>query len=259
MFSQDRHRQILAQVEANSTLSALDAARALGVSTETIRRDLAELENRGLLRRVHGGAVSLTKPPAPEQPHNTRTTINAAAKRTIGMLAAQLITTERTLFIDAGTTTQQLARAISRTFIGTVVTSSMLVATELLRSERVKVLVAPGFVQFEEPSLSGTVTNEFLRNYHYDLAFISCSGMSGGRGVTDYKVDYASLSRTVIENSDRNVLLADSSKDGRIADAVVCDWEPIADLVTEKAPSADTTGALVKAVTNVVYPRPRKG
>lgn len=258
MLSQDRQTQIMAQIHANHTLSVLEASRALGVSTETVRRDLVELENRGLLRRVHGGAVSLTPPPAAEQPHHARSTTNAAAKRTIGMLAAQLITIERTLFIDAGTTTHQLARAIGRSFTGTVITPSLLVAMELMRSERTNVLVAPGLVQLQEPTLSGTVTNEFLRGYHYDLAFISCSGISAQRGVTDYKLDYATLSRTVIENAARNVLLADSSKDGRVADTVVCDWQPISDVVAEKELSAETAHALHAAGTNLVCPRAQR-
>jgi DeoR family transcriptional regulator, fructose operon transcriptional repressor len=257
MLSQDRQNQIMAQIHAYHTLSVLEVSRALGVSTETVRRDLVELESRGLLRRVHGGAVSLSKP-APEQPHNARSTTNAAAKRTIGMLAAQMVTTERTLFIDAGTTAQQLARAISRSFSGTVVTSSLLVATELMRSERTRVLVAPGIVQPGEPTLCGTVTNEFLRRYRFDMAFISCSGVSAQPGVTDYQLDYATLSQTVIENCRRNVILADSSKDGRIADVVVCDWEPISDIVSEKELSADTTHALSDNQTNHVFPRPRR-
>jgi DeoR/GlpR family transcriptional regulator of sugar metabolism len=247
----------MAQIHANHSLSVLEASRALGVSTETVRRDLVELEGRGLLRRVHGGAISLAKPPA-EQPHTARSTTNVAAKRTIGMLAAQLITTERTIFIDAGTTTQQLARAISRSFAGTVITSSLLVATELMRSERTKVLVAPGIVQTGEPTLCGTVTNEFLRQYHFDLAYISCSAMSAERGVTDYQLDYATLSRTVIENCDRNVVLADSSKDEKVADVVVCDWPSIADVITERPLSSETMLALAEAQTNLVVPRPHR-
>jgi DeoR/GlpR family transcriptional regulator of sugar metabolism len=258
MLSQDRRTQIMAQIHANHSLSVLEASRALGVSTETVRRDLVELEGRGLLRRVHGGAVSLTPPPVAEKPHTARITTNPAAKRTIGMLAAQLITVERVLFIDAGTTAQQLARAISRSFTGTVITSSLLVATELMRSERAKALVAPGMIQPHEPTLCGTVTNEFLSRYHYDLAFISCSGLSAQRGVTDYQLDYATLSRTVIDNAERTVLLADSSKDGKVADAVVCGWDRISDVVSERELSAETSKALAAAGTRLVSPRPRR-
>ena len=178
MLSQDRQTQIMAQIHANHTLSVLEASRALGVSTETVRRDRVELESRGLLRRVHGGAISLAQPPATEEPHTARVTTNVAAKRTVGMLAAQLITVERVLFIDAGTTAHQLARAIGRSFTGTVITSSMLVATELMHSERAKVLVAPGIIQPHEPTLCGTVTKVLANRSMAGSLITSQSGRS---------------------------------------------------------------------------------
>jgi DeoR/GlpR family transcriptional regulator of sugar metabolism len=144
---QDRDGQILQAVLRNSFVNTVDLARQFGVSTVTIRRNLAELEQAGLVKRVHGGVQATARPGQVAQ-YNARLLENVFAKRAIGAAAAGLIRPGDTLLLDSGTTVLEVARAIPASLLEngnlTVVTRSLVIAGELRLHRQVRLMVLGG-------------------------------------------------------------------------------------------------------------------
>ncbi|QDB79631.1 DeoR/GlpR transcriptional regulator [Georgenia sp. 311] len=236
MLAQQRHRHITKALQSAASVSTMDLARALRVSPETIRRDLIQLEQDGLLRRVYGGAVTLTRQRGSEPSFEERAVIHAEAKRTVGELAADLVADGQTVFIDVGTTAHAAARALALTFRGTVVSHSLLVATEVAKGPEADLLLAPGRLRRGEWSLSGTATHRFIQAMHFDVALLSCGGVDASVGATDFDFDDVEIKRTVARNSERSYILADSSKHGVVGRYAIGDWYDVNGLVTDLAP-----------------------
>ena len=147
MLAVERRRRILRSLERSPAITTDEFAAELGVSPETVRRDLIELERRGMLRRVHGGAAALVRL-APEEPeYSERVLEQSEAKRAIGAAAAALVVPGQTVVIDVGTTSLEVARALPRDLRATIATPSLLVAAELSTRPHVQVLVAGGRVR----------------------------------------------------------------------------------------------------------------
>ncbi|WP_062206504.1 DeoR/GlpR family DNA-binding transcription regulator [Streptomyces sp. NBRC 109706] len=242
MLPAERHRRITAAVNQAGTLSTEALAAELGVSSETVRRDLAQLETRGALSRVHGGAAALSVArglTGEEAPFDERATEGREAKEAIGRTAAGLVRPGMTVVIDLGTTAVSVARALPADFRGLVATASLLVAGELAGRPGVEVLIPGGRVRGGDLVCSGPTAVSFFDGLHADIAFIGSGGVSADAGVTDFHFDEIATKSAIIRRSARTYVLADASKHGRIAPHRVCDFEActgvIADLVGDQA------------------------
>jgi DeoR family transcriptional regulator, fructose operon transcriptional repressor len=239
-----RHDAIVTLLNGASTVSTDELANQLGVSLETVRRDLALLEGRGELRRVHGGAARVRGGTGEEPPFAERSVINHQAKADVGRIAAGLVEDGQTVVIDIGTTAVEVARAIAGDFRGTVVTSSLLVAAELATRPNVDVLVSGGRVRRGDLACSNAHAKALFTDLYADIAFVSSGAVDASVGLTDYHPDEVDIRRTVIANSARSYILADSSKLDRVAPHRVCDLASVSGLITE----ADTSAAVAAAV-----------
>ena len=254
MLVAERHRKIVHRLNGTGVVSTEDLALSLAVSNETIRRDLAILEKRGLLSRVHGGATTpLPLPPGEEPPFAERAKVAHAAKERIGRAAAALLQPGQFIVLDVGTTALSVARAIPPEFRGTVATSSLLVAVELSNHPNLVVHVAGGRLRGGDMALSNSNTQNFFRDLHPDIAFLSSGGIDAGAGLTGYYQEEAAARRVIVQNSAVSYVLGDSSKFGRVARHRVADLQDLAGLITEVDPPADIREALdsTKAVTIV--------
>src|SRR6478752_5679946 len=146
MLPVERHAAIVQAVNAAHAVSTDELVRRLSVSAETVRRDLALLEERGAIRRVHGGAASVVDRRADEPSFSERSVIRHEAKMELARAAVSLLEVGQTVVIDIGTTAVEVARAIPPSFRGTIVTPSLLVAMELADRPRVELLVSGGRV-----------------------------------------------------------------------------------------------------------------
>jgi DeoR/GlpR family transcriptional regulator of sugar metabolism len=250
----ERRRRILASLERSPAITTDEFAAELGVSPETVRRDLIELERRGMLRRVHGGAASLARF-APEEPvYSERVLEQSEAKRAIGAAAAALVTSGQTVVIDVGTTSLEVARALPDDLRATVATPSLLVAAELSTRPRIQVLVAGGRVRPGDLACSGAETVGFFRDLHAEVAFLGSGAISPAVGLTDYHRDEVPTKRVITANAEQVFVLADSSKFDRAAPYRVCDLADLDGIVTDAPLPSGPGWATLAARLNVVAP-----
>jgi len=209
-----------------------DLATLCSVSEMTIRRDIEELEAQGVVRRIPGGAISLTGTAA-EPAFEARAAKAAHEKEHIAHAVCDLLTPGETLLLDSGSTVLSVAREIRRRQLPfTVITPSVLVALELSDSPGVSVHLTAGQVRPGELSLIGPDTLAFLATYNCDTYVMGVAGIDT-TGVSDSNRDEAHVKRAGIAQSRRTIVAADQSKLGRSALAKICDLADITHLVTD--------------------------
>jgi DeoR family fructose operon transcriptional repressor len=247
VLAAERHARIVERVRSAQIVSTDALVRELRVSGETIRRDLVALENRGLLTRVHGGAAS-TEPTVRQEPSfEQRALLGTTAKNRIGEAAATLVRNGQIIMIDVGTTALAVARALPVDLTATVVTNSLVVATELANRPGLDVLVSGGRVRSGDLALSNATTAGFFAKVYPDIAFLGSGGLHAEAGLTDYYLDEIEPRQTVIRNARRSYVLVDAEKFGRVAGHHVCDLDALSGVIVNKKPE----GALAAALAEV--------
>lgn len=226
-------------------------SRLAGVSEMTVRRDLEALEREGLVRRVHGGAISATSR-SYEPPFALRSGHHAEAKIRIGRAAASLVSKGDTAVLDVGTTTLELARALDGASMLTVLTPSLRIIDELTGIGDVRVIATGGLVRPGELSLVGDLAERAFDALHCDTAFIGVGGVDGVAGVTEFNLDDTRVKRAAIASARRCVVLADASKLGKVAFASVCALERVDVLVTDSSASEAELAPIRDAEVEVV-------
>jgi DeoR/GlpR family transcriptional regulator of sugar metabolism len=253
VLAHERHRRIRAALRDRSVVRTEEFAAMLGVSAETVRRDLVALERRGSLVRVHGGATSVVGGSGEEAPFAERSGTDGEAKAAIGRAAAALVRPGQTLIIDVGTTALEAARALPQDHHGVVATCSLLAAAELAGRPRVEVLVAGGRLRAGDLACSGAGTAQFFADLNADVAFLGSGGVDVTAGLTDYHLDEVATRRVMLANTVRSYVLADSGKLGRVAAHRVCGLDDFDGLITDEMPppalreALEETGGLIVA------------
>ncbi len=246
----ERRARILAELRGSPAVRIADLAGELGVSTETIRRDLDALGRSGLIQRTYGGAAA--QPLALEPAISERYQQRVAEREAIGTRAARLIEPSQVLMIDAGSTTVHFARRLSATLRDlTVVTNSYGVALALTANPGITLILCPGRYDARESSVTGAETVRFLTGYNADIAVIGASGLAVD-GPSDVNSGMAEVKRAMLARSRDNLLLADRSKFGRLSLEVICPLHEIGRLVSDAAPGGELAEALKRAGVEVV-------
>ncbi len=236
MLAVERRERILRSLERSAAVSTDEFAAELGVSPETVRRDLIQLERKGMLRRVHGGAAPLARPArltSAEPVYSERVLEQFEAKQVIGVAAAALVQPGQTVVIDVGTTCLEVARALPHDLRATIATPSLLVAAELSTRPGVGVLMAGGRVRAGDLACSGAETIDFFRDLHADIAFLGSGALSPAAGLTDYNRDEVPTKRMILARAEKVLALVDSSKFDRVAPYRVCDLSDLDGIVAE--------------------------
>ena len=215
----DRRAAILEVLVREEHVSTSTLSSQLGVSSVTIRADLETLEQRGELRRVHGGAVSAT--PLVETTHDARRGVDRDEKQAIALAALKLLEPGMVVAIDVGTTTLALAEAIAETDSVrdlTVVTTGLRIAASLeIALPRIEVYLTGGALRAQQHSLVNPGVNESLDRMHPNIAFIGTDGIHPELGVTTTNFPEADVKERMRLATDRAVLIAASSKIGETA------------------------------------------
>lgn len=231
MFGEERKVEIINLLNTQGNVKVSELAKNYNVSEVTIRKDLQDLEEEGLVKRVHGGAVLA---------HNTKfepTFSEKAGKLTdekaaIGILAASMIEDGDTIAIDAGTTTLQLAKHITAKNI-TVITNSLDIALELSDRQSVEVIVIGGSLRSETRALVGPVANMILENLIVDKAFIGANGVSAVYGITTPNIVEATTKKQIICSSKKAIILCDHTKFELISFAKIVDTNSVHCIITD--------------------------
>ena len=237
MKSADRRRLVVDLLREDGQVAVADLAAATGASEMTVRRDLDQLAARGILRRVHGGAVPAA-PSGVEPPFDTRLTESAPAKRAIAAAAAGLVRDGETVVLDSGTTALEVARRLRGRPV-TVLPLSLHAARELADDPEIRLLLPGGEPRPGEQALVGPLTLASLRALRFDVALLSPCAFSLEAGLTAFDLDDAEVKRQALAVSARSVVLADSAKWGKAALAHVCAADRPDVLVTDPGASAE--------------------
>lgn len=237
-----RQEAILRELRMNVAVRVSDLASRYGTSTETIRRDLDELTERGLINRTYGGAAST--PVGTEPKFRDRHQSFTLERHRIARVAAALVEPQDVVMIDAGSTTLHFANAlVERGIELTVITNCLPVAEAMARGRTVRVMLCPGEVNGSQGSVSGPETLAFLRRFHADWAFIGASGLTGF-GVFDADSSLSWVKRAMIERARRTALLVDHSKLGQVKLETVCELEQLGNVVCDRDPGPELADAL---------------
>jgi len=210
-----RYKKILSVIEENgSFIRVADLAEILEVSEMTIRRDLLILEEKGFLKRTHGGALLQNQNGVSSKKIDTAQIANIEKKRAIGKAAAKLIDTGDSLYIDSGSTTQCLASAIIEieNISLAVITNSIIIAKALSSKKNIDVIMPGGKVHTAHFSLVGSFTEDGLRKFHYNKVFLAAGGVNLSTGLSILNIDEIPIKKAVLENAKQVIAVIDSSK-----------------------------------------------
>lgn len=238
----DRRHRILERIAEDQTIHVGELARILNVSEMTIRRDIRGLERDGFVRQTYGGATAhITK--SLDIAFNARALQHTREKRRIGIRATHLLGDARVLFVGIGTTAEQFARFLP-VQPGLVVVTPSLPTASLLGTRPVDVIALGGTVRRDELTCVGPSAAATLGRFRFDLAIIGAAGLSAQWGLTELDDGDAEIQRLAIERSARLVVIADGSKIGSAANAVVAEAGVIRTLVTDAGAPASELAAL---------------
>jgi DeoR/GlpR family transcriptional regulator of sugar metabolism len=246
-----RHQELLQLVEAKGQMSVDDLASHFGVSDDTIRRDLQNLERRKLLLRTHGGAVSTALLVHRAMPFLTRANANADAKTRIGRAAAQLISDGETLIVNGGSTTFAFAANLGSRRNLTIVTNNVAMLSVLPAEAIQSVYLLGGQYNMTLGSTVGSVGFSF-GTVNVDTAVLGVSGLTSTEGVSTTFLEEASMFARMIASARRTIVVVDASKFGYNAFAQLAPLDAIDILVTDASPPADLSQALGQAKVEVI-------
>jgi DeoR family transcriptional regulator of aga operon len=245
-----RAHLILQELLRAGKVSVATLAKRLKVSPATIRRDLTELEQRGLLRRSHGGAVSvqpmLYEPFRHVSYFHAQERERSAEKRRIGLVAAELISDGDILAIGAGTTATQVGRSVCLHKGITVLTNAVNVAMELSHRDDLKVIVTGGFLSGDWFALVGPASIESVREIFVDKVFIGVDGIHHEYGLTTNYPDQATIHRAMMRQARQKIIVADHRKIGAIGTALICPVEEIDILITDQGATDEAIAPFLK-------------
>lgn len=237
MISLRRQKRLLEYIAAHQSAQVTELGTAFGVSVSTVRRDLKEMEQSGLVRRVHGGVVLAEE--RDESPRVQRTGHRPDQKRRIAQAAAALVGDGSTIIISAGTTTGAMVPFLTGKRDLTVITNALHVACQLTNYPQITLIVLGGWLRHSESSLLGHLTAQALEDLRADQIFHGTFGIDLDHGLTGAYLQEVETDRQLIAAAREMIVLADSSKFGRLGSVRLAPFEAIARVITDgEAPAA---------------------
>lgn len=216
MFEEERLLKIAEYVQNRTRATVPELCNVFRISESTVRRDLTELDSRKLLKRTHGGAISVESVSS-EPSYSEKEDTYRAEKESIAKKAAEFIEDGDTLIVDSGTTTLCLISELARFKNLTIVTNSIILAAKIPAQPDTTVLLTGGVLRNNTLALVGPTAESTLSNLHADKAFIGTNGIDASYGFSTPNVIEASVKRKMIDAADQVYILADHSKFGRIS------------------------------------------
>lgn len=230
-----RQSEIITLLRKSGRVAVEDLAAEFGVALQTIRRDLNELSEEGRVVRVHGGAIVASG--VENLAYDARQLVAHDQKRLIGEAAARLIPDNSSLFINIGTTTEEVAKALSRHSGLLVITNNLHVASELHRSSAVEIFLTGGTVRQSDGGIVGAVTVDQIEQFRVDFAVIGTSAIDQTGTLLDFDIREVEISRAIVEHARKIILVSDSSKFSRSAPVRIAHLSEIDVFVTDRLPS----------------------
>ena len=251
MYATERQDAILATARLAGRVEVRELAESLDVTPETVRRDLTALERRGLLHRVHGGAIPVERHGV-EQAVAERETRMSAEKDRIARAALDELPDGGAILLDAGTTTIRLAELLPADRELTVVTHSLPIASLLAGRPHLTLHLLGGVVRGRTLAAVGSWAEREMRDVYADVAFLGTNGFTVAQGLTTPDLAEAGIKRALVASARRTVVLADHTKIGRSEFAQVAPLSAVDTLVTDSGLEPDLADEIESAGTRVV-------
>jgi len=245
MLAPDRQSRIVQLIQGRMSISVQELSKHFDVSPMTIRRDLGQLEERGLVVRIHGGVMAKESHVALGE--DVRGALHVAEKAAIGAAAASLVEDGQTLFIDAGTTTIELAYRLRERRGLTVVTNSVRILAALGDSPGIHLIGVGGSIYGGAWSFVGPLAEAALRRFNGDTAFMGISSVSLEHGLTEVNFFEATVKSLMIQRAQRVVLMADHSKLEKVSPVSVAPIRDVDALITDDQLSPQLVAAYREA------------
>ncbi len=227
----ERQHKIMQALREHGTVAVDSLSEALNVTRQTIRRDLNSLFDAGHIQRIHGGAI--LKDSVENLGYGARKTLMVEEKDTIARSVVELIPDHASLFINIGTTTEQVARHLANKVGILVVTNNMNVASALWPMPNIQVMVASGMIRHSDGGIMGSSTEKFIEQFKVDYAVIGCSAIDSEGEVLDYDVREVCVAKAIISHARSVILVTDSMKFERKASVRICNLSDVDYLVTD--------------------------
>jgi len=237
MLAVERKTRILDLVARDRSVVVAELSQELGVTEETIRRDLNKLEKEGLLSRTHGGAVAL-QGEAEDLPYRTRHLINIEAKRLIAQKASALVKDGDAVMMDSSSTAYETLKGLGSRRDLTLITNSVRVLSDP-SLPAYTIMSVGGELRRRSMTFVGPLAGRTIAQFNADVALISCKAISLAGGLMEANMADAEVKRAFIASAQRVCLLVDSEKFDRTALINICGFEPIDFVVTDREPSPE--------------------
>jgi DeoR/GlpR family transcriptional regulator of sugar metabolism len=249
MLTKQRKAHILEILNRHGQVVAKAVSKELGLSEDTIRRDLRELATEGLLQRVHGGALPVSPAIAG---FTDRQQLASAGKSAIGQKAAQLVQPGQLIFLDGGTTAVQLARHLPHNLAITVLTHSPSIAVELVSNPGVTVELIGGKLFKHSIVTVGVATMEAVGRFYPDIFFMGVTGVHPDHGLTTGDSEEAAVKRALCYRSAETIVLASNEKIGAVSPFVVVPLVEVDSVIVDNPVSSELLQRLLELGVSVI-------
>jgi DeoR family transcriptional regulator, aga operon transcriptional repressor len=251
LMAEERRMQILQIARSTGRVRVNELVGQFSTSAVTIRNDLNELQQRGLVQRSHGGAV-LPDKILRELPVLERLKAHSDEKRRIGATAATLINDGETIILDSGTTTLEIARQIKMKQRLHIITNGVNIAAELLDARDAELFIVGGNVRGESASISGRFTEEMLEQFSADKMFLSGAGCDLDFGVSGANLEETMVNRAMLRISREIILVADASKFSKRSMSRITSFSEIDTVISDCSLSEDIQAKLRSMGCNLI-------
>lgn len=256
MNAAERHNKIIELVLDKGQITVADICTMFDISEMTARRDLNDLDRRGLVRRVHGGAVT-NLGRSYEPSFQTRTIKNQEAKIAIGLKAAELIFDGDSIALDVGTTTLEIIQGLRGKRNLTIVTSCLQIANKVVDQLSLdidaRLILTGGIIRPRELSMIGPIPEQVYQELHVDKAFLGIGGISLEDGLTEYNIEDTQIKKMLIHSAREKIVLADGSKFGVTTFASVAPLVAVDKVVTDKSAPLDVVDQIREQGVEIIF------
>lgn len=243
MLAEERKDIILKELYEEGKILVQDLSHDTNVSAETIRRDLKELENEGLLKRVHGGAI-LAKKINGELPINIRKTIYKESKEIIAYKALKYINEGDAIFLDSSSTSMQIAESLEQFNHLKVITNSFFIAETLTKMNNIQLILLGGNFNEKNYSFIGQSAQDALSQYYADACFISSTGVNQKGWLADSSESEAHIRKLMLEHSDKKYFVLDDTKIYRSSTYIIGNLNQFTGILSNKKLPTELTTLL---------------